>query len=191
LKSIVADLKHPRRRISLDPAASLKSVLDRDLDKWRKSLEAARASNDIADAHKFRTASKRLRYAIEVARELEIGADSAPVLKWLKTIQDGIGKLHDRAEMVRLASKALAKPKFLSKELRPASRALATLAREHDVIVGDTRTLVELFARAEQTESITRWVSGFPGSPKVADEPPRDSPPESNPHRAPDGTTFH
>ena len=96
-----------------DPFATIVSSVGEAHAQWREGLACARASLKTADIHAFRIQTKRLRYRVELARDL--GSSTAQeALASLKAIQDELGRWHDSAELVMLAANALADPEFLA-----------------------------------------------------------------------------
>jgi hypothetical protein len=64
-------------------------------ERWVSTLSSAEHKRSVENIHALRIATKRLRYQVELARE--IGEPEAhDVLPWLETLQDRIGSWHDR-----------------------------------------------------------------------------------------------
>lgn len=83
--------------------------------KWQAALLQAATNDSAKDVHAFRVATKRLRYRVELIRELdEISA--APKLELLKTIQDVAGKWHDRQSLQVVVAEALAQPELILRD---------------------------------------------------------------------------
>ncbi len=135
--------------------------------QWRDSLSRAIQTRDPADAHTFRIESKRLRYRIELARDL--GADDADrALEFLKSLQDRLGRLHDRGECDRMAAEALASPDLLMREPRSVSLLLRRLAKEQERERGETAGI--LSEASDRADSIENWIATYCGA--VEDYPP-------------------
>lgn len=113
-----------------DLAAVLSSSVGRSYEQWRQALSGACDSLDPADIHAFRIECKRLRYRIELARDLGDGGAEA-VLASLKTLQDELGRWHDHIELADLAAKALANSQFMLVQPRAATAVLQKLARDN------------------------------------------------------------
>jgi len=126
--------------------------------RWCDLMARAGASSDPADLHAFRIESKRLRYRIELARDLGV-ADCDSPLKVLKSLQDGLGGLHDRDQCARMAAKALANPDMLVRDPRPASLVLLRMAKEQEVEHAATSEILGE-ARAG-SHRIERWVEKY------------------------------
>ncbi len=126
--------------------------------QWRDFMARAEASSDPADVHAFRIESKRLRYRIELARDLG-AADCDLPLKFLKSLQDRLGALHDRSQCALMAAKVLANPDLLIRDPRPASLVLRRIAKEQEIERAATiRILSEARARSPRIE---RWVEKY------------------------------
>jgi CHAD domain-containing protein len=94
---------------------------------WREALTLACDSLAPANIHAFRIRSKKLRYRLELARDLgehNVRAALGP----LKSLQDELGDWHDRLELFRLTAEALANPELLLKH----PRLVATVLRKSD-----------------------------------------------------------
>ena len=126
--------------------------------QWRDSMARAAETLDPPDLHAFRIQSKRLRYRIELARDL--GAlDCDPVLEFLRSLQDGLGQMHDRSECFRMAAEALASAKLLIREPRPASLLLRRMATEQEA---EHAKATEIIAAArEGSQRVERWVQEY------------------------------
>jgi hypothetical protein len=151
-------------------------------DRWREACTTAGKSRRPEDLHAFRIRSKRLRYRIELAREL--GADdTGPLLEWFKKLQDGLGRWRDRVELGRLIARAVADPERLLNESRVSILLLKELERlkrraDHDVdelLRGIERSAG--FARCEQWVRIHTVTEA--AVPAAADPPPAVPPAQS------------
>jgi CHAD domain-containing protein len=96
---------------------------------WREALERAKGSDDAAEIHAFRIRSKRLRYRIELLRDLgSVSAQSA--LAGLKSLQDELGRWHDNLALTRVTAEALADPDFLMHHPVAVAGVLQNLDRD-------------------------------------------------------------
>jgi CHAD domain-containing protein len=154
-----------------DPAPALSAAIRAAQRQWRLSLAHALETTELADIHAFRIQSKRLRYRVELARDL--GADGAGlVLKLLKSLQDDLGRLHDRSECARVAVEALAERGFLLREPRAASLMLRRLAREREL--ERAQGLATMHEAEQKAAEVERWVEEYgaaAGPEKIAPEP--------------------
>jgi CHAD domain-containing protein len=145
-----------------DTAAVLADAIARAYGQWRESLSRARTESDHRDAdlHAFRIQTKRLRYRIELARDLgAVGVDRA--LEFLKSIQDRLGRMHDRTECALMAAEALAVPDLLLKEPLSAALLLRRLAKEQQLQRAETDEILN--AAVEGAHAIERWVEEYGG----------------------------
>jgi len=129
---------------------------------WQVALARAAESGSHADAHYFRIKTKQLRYRIELARDLGDKELLLP-LNWLKWLQDSLGQCHDRAELARLATEAIANTEFLLNAPRPASLLLKRLARE---LLSETTKVKSLLAAAKddgELSPLEGWVASHSG----------------------------
>jgi CHAD domain-containing protein len=131
---------------------------------WEAALAVAAESAGQTDAHSFRIKTKRLRYRIELARDLGDKEILSP-LNWLKRLQDSLGQWHDRAELARFATRAIANSEFLLNGPRPASLLLKRLARE---LLSDATKLKSLLAElkdANELSQLKAWIDRHGGEP--------------------------
>lgn len=129
---------------------------------WQAALARAAESGSQADAHYFRIKTKQLRYRIELARDLGYKELLLP-LNWLKWLQDSLGDCHDRAELARLATEAIANTEFLLNAPRPASLLLKRLARE---LLSEATKVKSLLAAAKnggELSPLEGWVASHSG----------------------------
>ncbi len=97
-------------------------------DRWREAYAGSVKSKHAEDIHAFRIRSKRLRYRIELAREL--GAEeTGALLEWFKKLQDGLGRWRDRVELSRVIARSIADPERLLSEPRASILLLNELER--------------------------------------------------------------
>ena len=154
--------------------------------RWRDFMARAEASSDPADLHAFRIESKRLRYRIELARDLG-AADCDLPLKILKSLQDGLGDLHDRDQCAQMAAKVLANPALLIRDPRPASLVLRRIAREQEI---ERAATIRILGQARaQSPRIESWVEKYRAQSEIEPAPEsgaatqdrRDAGPTSDP----------
>jgi CHAD domain-containing protein len=132
--------------------------------RWRDFMARAEASSESADLHAFRIDSKRLRYRIELARDLG-AADCDSSLKVLKSLQDGLGGLHDRDQCALMAANVLANPDLLIRDPRAASLMLRRMAKEREL---ERAAAVRILAEARaQSHRIERWVESYCAGSKI------------------------
>jgi CHAD domain-containing protein len=140
--------------------------------EWRAALARACESFDPADVHRFRIQSKRLRYRVELVRDLG-DAEAEPALAWLKRLQDALGEWHDHAELARLAAQALADPRFLLEQPQAAAIVLRKLARDRAAMEERTRRLLTDAQQSTEASALHSWVSRYcAGAPQDTGEQP-------------------
>jgi CHAD domain-containing protein len=159
-----------------DLAAVLSSSVGRSYEQWRQALSGACNSLDPSDIHAFRIESKRLRYRIELARDLCDGGAEA-VLAFLKELQDELGTWHDHTELAELAAKALANSQFMLVQPRVATAVLQKLARDNTTYNERVRQLL-MNTRADVDRSLLHVLVARYSTPTPAVEAasPRSKP---------------
>jgi len=116
---------------SADPLAALQTSVAAAYSDWREGLTRAKSSTDPAKIHAFRIQTKRLRYRIELLRD--IGSSSArSALSSLRSLQDELGRWHDGLAFTRMTAEALAGPEYLVTHLIVAATILRKLHAEHE-----------------------------------------------------------
>lgn len=141
-----------------DPAAMLAAAVSEGYARWRDALARARETLAAQDVHAFRIETKRLRYRIELVRDLgDEGAETA--LASLRALQNGLGQWHDHGELARLAAEALADPAFLLEQPRIAGSVLSKLARDHAAQAERIRRLLEKTHEELDASTLDDWIA--------------------------------
>jgi CHAD domain-containing protein len=125
---------------------------------WLASLEIAVESDNPIDAHHFRIKTKKLRYRMELARDLGDEKVLLP-LNWLKPLQERLGQSHDRVELARIASEAITEAGLLLTAPRSASLLLKRLARELLSEVAKVKSLLAAIKDASELLQLEIWVT--------------------------------
>jgi CHAD domain-containing protein len=133
---------------------------------WRKGLACARANLTTAGIHAFRIQTKRLRYRVELARDLGSSAAQEAVAS-LKAIQDELGRWHDSTELVMLAADALADPEFLAQHPRTAAAVLRKIDRNSALQIERVRRLLESTHEGLERSAIQAWIRAYCGRESV------------------------
>jgi hypothetical protein len=140
--------------------AMLVSSLREGYARWCEALVPAGESLDPADIHVFRIQTKRLRYRIELARDLgETGATGA--LAYLKARQDELGRWHDHAVLANLTAEVLADPQFLLEKSRIAAALLRKLDRDRAVQMKRIRQLLTTERQRSEASPLDAWVNQY------------------------------
>jgi len=145
---------------SLPPADTISRSICDAYEQWREALARACERFDPADIHCFRTRTKRLRYRIEMARDLgDLEAENA--LGFLKSLQDTLGAWHDYQQFLRLTAEALADPEFM---LRKAKLVASLLRKSDTQRSARSERIQNLLASTQQsieTSMIEGWIAGL------------------------------
>jgi len=146
--------------------------------KWQAALSQAAASYAPRDLHAFRIATKRLRYRAELIRQLGDGNRSA-VLDSLKTIQDLLGKWHDRQSLQVVIAEAVAQPELLIREPVLARVALQELER---IQVDEEKQARDIINFACERAGLYKEEVAFPNPDDLASSDAKDLAQQSGPH---------
>ncbi len=109
-------------------AAALSASVETAWRQWHSALAQARKTRTTDDLHRFRIACKRLRYRIELLRDLG-NKDTRPAIQWLKALQEAVGLWHDQQALREVTAEALARPEFLLSESETARALLSELEK--------------------------------------------------------------
>lgn len=128
-RELIEQRRAQNNQVQVDPLASLASSVTAAYDNWRDGLARAKSSTDPLEIHAFRIQTKRLRYRIELFRDL--GSSSAKAaLASLKTLQDELGRWHDNLAFMQITAEGIADPDFLIEHSRTAAFILRKLDRD-------------------------------------------------------------
>ncbi len=145
---------------SVDPRAVVRRAVAAAAVQWRQALERASADRSVQNIHALRIQTKRLRYRVELARDL--GAKEAPALiQWFKLLQDRLGHWHDRQGLNLFITRALAGSDVLMAQPRVAVELLREVEKNHKT---SSRELEELFRIASQSEGsrqLEKWLQSY------------------------------
>jgi CHAD domain-containing protein len=125
---------------------------------WQAALARAAESANPADTHNFRICTKRLRYRLELARDLGHKELRSQLIS-LKALQDTLGEWHDRVELAQSASRALANADFLNDQPRAASLLLRRLARERLAETTKLKSLLGTVRTGPDLPQLEAWVA--------------------------------
>lgn len=137
--------------------SSFWAAVSQAYDRWREAYDNAVKSKQAEDIHVFRIRTKRLRYRIELARELGIEG-TKPLLEWFKKLQDGLGRWRDRVELGRVIAGSIADPDRLLKESRASIVLLTELERLRRRADRDVDELLHAISRSAGLSQCEEWV---------------------------------
>ena len=182
--SFIAKLE---RVLTASPAQEEMPLLERARDaenaarqKLQAALIQASASYAPKDLHAFRIATKRLRYRAELVQQLGEGNRST-VLASLKTIQDLLGRWHDRQSLQVVIAEALAQPELLIREPVLAGCLLQELERIQVDAGKQTREIID-FACEGAGLYKEEGASSIPNEYELPASVVRDPTQQSEPH---------
>jgi CHAD domain-containing protein len=110
-------------------AHNLRQRIATALTDWRAAIATAQADPKAEELHALRLAGKRLRYRLELLAELDDAVAKAQV-KLLRTLQDQLGKWHDRQVLLDTCAKFLRRKDFLAAHPGLARALLLEMERE-------------------------------------------------------------
>jgi len=135
-----------------DPLAILTSSVSAAYAQWLEAMSRARSNFTSSELHAFRIQTKRLRYRIELLRD--IGSATAPAaLESLRSFQDELGHWHDNLALAGITAQALASPEFLLDYPRSAAVILRKMDRDNALHLKRVRRLLSNEPSAEPSSS--------------------------------------
>ena len=122
-------LDRSARQTDNELTAALGGSVEAARNQWRSALDRAKKSGADADLHAFRIAIKRFRYRIELLRDLG-DKETKPTIRWLKRLQQALGKWHDHQIRDQMMAEVLARPEILLREFEAVRVLLGELAKD-------------------------------------------------------------
>jgi len=158
-----------------DAAAVIAASAAAGYRDWRAALARACDGFDPLAIHAFRIATKRLRYRIELARDL--GArDAAHALDFLRSMQDVLGAWHDQIALLQLTAQALADSQFLLSHARLVATVLRKADSERSAQNARVRRLLAETAAHVEGSALDHWIAVYcAGAPARHGAPARES----------------
>jgi len=108
-------------------AAYAAERLDQRLAEFQALVAQSHPTTDPTELHQLRIAAKRVRYLLEVVRQMGFG-DGTRALAWLRTLQDRIGDWHDLEALEEEIIEITSSRKFLKQHLAESGRILQAAA---------------------------------------------------------------
>jgi CHAD domain-containing protein len=143
-----------------NPFRALENSVAAAYSEWREGLERAKSSADPFEIHAFRIQTKRLRYRIELLRDLgSVAAKSA--LASLRMLQDELGRWHDGLAFARITAEALADPDYLVAQPVTAALILRKLDRENARYLSRVRAVMSRIDEQPDASPLHSVVAGF------------------------------
>jgi CHAD domain-containing protein len=130
--------------------------------RWREACTRAEAKRDVDSVHALRIATKRLRYQVELARELG-EVDAEPLLEWCRTLQERLGHWHDHQMLQHSIAEALARPEVVLSDLEAVQEGLAELARERRAFPPDDPAILAEAQADAGHRAVASWLGSPPG----------------------------
>jgi CHAD domain-containing protein len=157
---------------SVNPDWAVRASIAEASTQWRNVLARAIEDRSTENVHGFRIQLKRMRYRVELARDLG-AADTKPLIGWFKSLQDRLGRWHDRTELNRFITRALANPGVLLNEPRAAVELLKEVEKDISVSSREVDALFRLATESEGCYQFEEWVKSYCGNVEnvTAEEP--------------------
>jgi CHAD domain-containing protein len=144
------------------PDGSFWTALTAAFEQWREKLSTALKSVAADDVHALRISTKRMRYRIELARELGID-ETGPLLGWCRRLQDELGHWRDRLEFEKMISRTLADAELLLTYPRVGIILLTELDRVQRMGARTMRRELEAIGRSKELMECETWLRSHTG----------------------------
>ncbi len=104
-----------------------------------------------------------MRYRVELARDFG-AADSKRLIQWFKSLQDRLGRWHDRTELSRFIARTLANPGLLLQEPRASIELLKEVEKDISISSREVDALFRLATESEGRDQFDEWVKLYCGN---------------------------
>jgi CHAD domain-containing protein len=153
----------PAQRLgSMDPDSVMRTSISDASNECRIVLARATENRSVQNIHAFRIQLKRMRYRVELARNMGV-AGTKPLIGWFKSLQDRLGHWHDRQELNRFITRALAHPDLLLKEPRAAAEMLKEVQKDIAVSAREVDSLFRIAVGSEGRRQFDDWIQSYCG----------------------------
>jgi len=134
--------------------------------QWLEALTAALEAKQTEAVHQFRIQTKRLRYRIELLRDLGV-PNTAASLDWLRSLQDELGTWHDRLEVVHFIAEAVAAPDILRDQARASIILLTELEKQKKLASAELDHLLREASDSPQRAHFDAWAAAHDTPPPI------------------------
>jgi len=128
--------------------------------QWHQALERANSERCVENIHALRIQGKRLRYRLELARELGV-AGAAGLIQWFKLLQDRLGGWHDREELRQFIAQAIADSEVMLEEPRVAIELLRYVEGDLKSGAREMDQLLHVAEGSDMSHHFRQWVESF------------------------------
>ncbi len=153
----------PERLGSVNQDWVVRASIARASIEWHNVLARAIEDRSMQNIHAFRIQLKRMRYRVELARDLGV-ADAKPLIGWFKTLQDRLGHWHDRQELNHFIARALTNYDVLLKEPRVAMELLKEVEKNIAISSREVSALFQDATASEGCHQFEGWIESYCGS---------------------------
>lgn len=150
----------PERLGSLNPDSEVRASIAQASAQWENVLAHAMADRTVENIHAFRIQLKRMRYRVELARDLG-NPGAKPLIEWFKSLQDRLGRWHDRQELSRFITRALADSELLLNQPRVAVELLKEVEKDIALSVREVDAMFRLATASEGRRRFDSWVKSY------------------------------
>src|SRR5579859_234448 len=131
--------------------------LQHEWKKFEETIEESRRHPQKKSIHSMRTAAKRLRYLMEVMKKLHIPG-SAERLRWLRAVQDLVGRWHDLELLDHYMTEMVALPKFQLDYPHLAAKTEKAITHNHRIKAASERRFFWMTRKSPQYLETKAWL---------------------------------
>ena len=143
-----------------DPAGVVRRAVAGAAGQAQQALQRAQFDRSVLNIHALRIETKRLRYRIELARELG-AVETAGLIRWFKLLQDRLGTWHDFQELSRFITRALAADEVLMMHPRLAIELLREVEKIHAASSREVEELLHTASESEGSRQLDTWLQSY------------------------------
>jgi CHAD domain-containing protein len=136
---------------------NLRLLLQRDWNKWNKSIDDFVADSSTANLHQIRIKAKTAKYAVQLSQRFYPDDQLADMSEWLSDLQDRIGAWHDELMLAQSALAAFSKPRAVR---GPGMVQIIRQLKEKEITMGEAaRVLIVSIRDTKEYRHMRRLLS--------------------------------
>jgi CHAD domain-containing protein len=163
------------------PDRVIRDAVAQGVAQWHQALERGRSEHSVENIHALRIQGKRLRYRLELARDL--GAPGAAgLIQWFKLLQDRLGAWHDREELRGFIARAIGGSDVMAEQPRVAIELLKFIDHDLKASAREVDQLIHLASESDMSRNFGDWVRSYcapsdrtPGAALPSNQHPSDN----------------
>jgi len=139
---------------------ALHAAIAKAYGQWAEAAQPAAQNPADELIHGFRIHMKRLRYRLEMAREFG-AVEAEEHLRWLRSLQDRLGRWHDRREFCRSVARTLSRQSLLMARAKAAIYLLREAQRNEQMARREAQSVMLEVLDSPARTSFDAWIDRF------------------------------